>query len=392
MLNVRRVTCCCLLISLQSGQPVEAVDLPRPSASSPLSVQEASRPNLRLGDERSSLEIYGQINKGLLIYNDGHSADSYFPVDNDNSSTRAGIWLSHRVGSRWSIAINVEGEWEPYSTGYVNQLTKGDVDWDSALLRKLEVYLDVHEVGRFWFGQGSMASDGTAEIDLSGTAVVGHSAVADPASAQLYRLDDGTLSSVSIGSTFNNLDGLGRRLRARYDSPSFHGFTVSTSVGQVILPRRAGDVGWDATLRYNADLPDYKIAAAISLSDRGSGTSKALIDGSASVLHVPSGWSITAAAGYEKQTERRRKYGYAKLGHQADYFDVGNTAYSVDLYFGDDIQTSGSESWSVGGQLVQQIDPWRSELYLGIRSFRFDQNTNDYKAGFSVLAGARVRF
>lgn len=173
MSPLRRVTCCCLLMALQSGQALEAADLSKPEVSTASGVQEVTRPGLRLGDQVSYLEIYAQINKGLLVYDDGQSIDGYFPVDNDNSSTRAEIWLRHRVDSEWSIAVNVEGQWAPYSTSYVNQLTMGNVDWDTALLRKLEAYIDVAAFGRLWLGQGSMASDGSAEIDLSGTSLVG---------------------------------------------------------------------------------------------------------------------------------------------------------------------------------------------------------------------------
>ncbi len=343
-----------------------------------------------MGDEASYVEIYGQINKGLLIYDDGRTSDGYFPVDNDNSSTRAGIWLRHRVDPQWSVAVNVEGEWEPYSTGYVNQLTNGNVDWDTALLRKLEAYIDVAAFGRLWLGQGSMASDGTAEIDLSGTSLVGYSSVADTASAQLYRLDDGTLSSVSVGNTFSNLDGLGRKLRVRYDTPSLDGFVLATSIGQQVIPSRSGDTVWDVALKYNATLADYKLAAAIAFSDPG-GSSRGVLDGSASVLHAPTGWSLTVAAGYENQSTRDRQFGYAKLGHQAEYVDAGTTFYSVDLYYGDDIRTNASESWSVGGQLVQELETWRSELYLGLRSYVYEDDSNDYERGFSTLAGIRVK-
>jgi hypothetical protein len=343
-----------------------------------------------LGDESSSVEIYGQINKGLLVYDDGHAVDTYFPVDNDNSSTRAGIWLRHQVDPEWSIAVNVEGQWAPYSTSYVNQLTKGNVDWDTALLRKLEAYIDLAAFGRLWLGQGSMASDGTAETNLSGTSLVGYSSVADSASAQLYRLEDGTLSSVSVGDTFSNLDGLGRKLRVRYDTPSLHGFVLATSIGQQVIPSRSGDTVWDVALKYNATLADYKLAAAIAFSDPG-GSGRGVLDGSASVLHAPTGWSMTVAAGYENQTTRDRQFGYAKLGHQAQYVDAGTTFYSVDLYYGDDIRTNASESWSVGGQLVQELETWRSELYLGLRSYVYEDDSNEYERGFSTLAGIRVK-
>lgn len=366
----KRHIICALFVGLVVLSPARAADLSSPSVS-------------------SSVEIYGQINKGLLVYDDGQSTNSYIPVDNDNSSTRAGIWLHLRADPNLTIGVNVEGEWEPYSTGYVNQLTRGKIDWETALLRKLETYVDVAAFGRVWFGQGSMASDGTAEVDLSGTSVVGYSSVADSASAQFYRRDDGTLSSISVGSTLSNLDGIGRKLRVRYDTPSLNGFVFGTSVGRQVVPSPSGSTVWDVALKYNSTLADYKMAAAIAFSDPG-GSSHGIVDGSASLLQTLNGWSLTVAAGYERRSSRDRQYGYAKLGHQANYFDAGTTAYSVDLYFGDDIQTNASESWSVGGQLVQHVDAWQSELYLGVRSYVYEDDSSEYERGFSMLAGARV--
>jgi len=290
------------------------------------------------------------------------------------------------------IGVNVEGEWEPYSTGYVNQLNKGDVDWDTALLRKAEAYFVSSHYGKFWFGQGSMASDNTAEVDLSGTSVIGYASAAASAGGQFYRLDDGMLSNVTVGSTITNLDGIGRRLRVRYDSPSFNGFVLGTSVGQQVVPARKGEIGWDVALKYKSVVTDYKVAAAFAYADSGDSSNKGLLGGSASVVHMPSGWNLTVAGGYEVLVDRERYFLYAKLGHQADYFDVGITAYSIDTYYGDNAATQQSETVSVGGQLVQMVDAWRSEFYLGIRSYVYEDPRAEYDRGFSMLTGARVKF
>ncbi|MGI9511692.1 MAG: porin [Anderseniella sp.] len=378
-----------LILSTSVAQAADLTALPGSGGAANNLDAEAS--NLRPGDTDSYVEIYGQINKGLLVYDDGRSTNAFLLVDNANSSTRAGIRFHHEVDPGLTIGGNVEGEWNPYSTGYVNQLNKGDVDWDTALLRKAELYFDASAYGKFWFGQGSMASDGTAEVDLSGTAVIGYASAADSASGQFYRLDDGTLSSITVGSTFSDLDGIGRRLRVRYDSPSFNGFVLGSSVGQQVVPSRKGEMGWDVALKYNSVMTDYKIAAAFSYSDPG-GNKKGLVGGSASVLHTLSGWSLTVAGGYEPLDDRNRHFLYAKLGHQADYFDVGNTAYSIDTYYGDNILTQQSETVSVGGQLVQMVDAWRSEFYLGVRSYVYEDATNEYDRGFSMLTGARMKF
>src|SRR5262245_47500623 len=91
----------------------------------PANAQEKKKtwiPKLRAGTDETYIELYGHINKGLLVYDDGHSTLGYFPVDNDNSSTRAGLTYYNEVNDNWSVTGNLEAEWTPYSTKSVNQL------------------------------------------------------------------------------------------------------------------------------------------------------------------------------------------------------------------------------------------------------------------------------
>jgi len=55
-------------------------------------------PRLRLGGE-ASFEIYGQIDKGFLVYDDGGGALLYPLVDNSNSSARFGAKVGAPVAS-----------------------------------------------------------------------------------------------------------------------------------------------------------------------------------------------------------------------------------------------------------------------------------------------------
>ena len=221
------------LVSMIVSGPAAAADTapPTEAAVPATETRETLIPKLRLGDDDGYLEFYGQINKGVLVFDDGGSTLGYFPVDNGNSSSRAGLRLYTVLYEGWSFGGNLEWEWNPYSTTNVNQLNRDDFDWETDLLRKAEVYLESENFGKLWLGQGSMASDATAEVDLSGTVVVGYSLVSDMAGGPFFRLDDGDLSSVHVKDAFTNFDGLGRKLRVRYDTPKFAGFSLATSVG-----------------------------------------------------------------------------------------------------------------------------------------------------------------
>lgn len=393
MRTQRRALAAAMLIPLMAPAwvlPAAAADVAAPTEAEIAKAKATLIPKLRLGDDTGYIELYGQINKGLLIFDDGGSTLGYGPVDNGNSSTRAGARIYGVVNDSWAMGGNLEWEWTPYSTNSVNQLNRGDFDWEANLLRKAELYMESKTYGKLWLGQGSMASDGSAEVDLSGTTVVGYALVSDMAGGPFYRFSDGTLTSIKVKDTFTDFDGLGRKLRVRYDTPQFAGFTLSSSVGTQVVPDQTHETVWDIAARYDKTYEDFKVSAALAYSEPGDDQS--LIDGSVSVLHQPSGLSVTVAAAYSDEELVDGRYGYLKLGYQTSLFEVGKTAFSVDAYYGEDIDAPDSNSTSFGAQLVQNLDYYQTELYLGLRSYSYEEPAADIDKSYAVLAGARLKF
>ncbi|MDQ6436381.1 porin [Mesorhizobium sp. LHD-90] len=380
------------LLTVMLAQSASAADaaLPQEPAAPATETRETLFPKLRWGDDRHYLEFYAQINKGLLVFDDGGSTLGYFPVDNGNSSSRAGLRGYTTLDEYWSLGANLEWEWNPYSTNNVNQFNRDDFDWETDLLRKAEIYLESEQYGKVWLGQGSMASDNTAEVDLSGTTVVGYSLVADMAGGPFFRLDEGELSSVHVKDAFTNFDGVSRKFRARYDTPSFNGFSLAASVGTQLVPVETDITVWDIAARYDNTFGDYKFAAAVAFSQPN--RDEGLYDGSFSILHEPTGLSLTLAAAYSDEEVADGRYGYVKLGYQEDFFEVGKTALSVDAYFGRDIAALDSDSTSFGAQIVQNLDYLQTELYLGVRSYSYDEEIEDFQDSVAMLAGARMKF
>lgn len=342
--------------------------------------------------------LYGQINKGFLVHSDSDDTNVYPLVDNSNSSTRAGIRYEEKWWSNTTVFGNVEGEWKPYSTGSVNQINKDDVEWDDHALRKFEVRVDVEELGRLWIGQGSTASDGTVERDLSGTSVVAYSSVADIAGGQFFAFGGGQgLSNVKIGDAFANLDGLSRRMRARYDTPSFFGGArLSTSVGYNALSGD-DDIAWDVAATFDRNRPDEALALSAGLSyiHFGNGD-RTGYGGSASILHKPSGISLTIAEGLEDRSGSSRDplFFYGKLGYKPDLTDLGPTAFSADFFWGEDFRTIDSESISFGLAGVQTIEykDTSFDIFGTVRHYSFDESAADYENGLSFLTGVRWSF
>jgi hypothetical protein len=334
-----------------------------------------------------TLRFSGQLNFGVLSYNDGGETNTYV-VDNDNSSSRVRLQLINE-GDEWRTEGIVELEYQPLASNVVSQLDD-DPDWGlrRGNIRKFESIFTSERYGTIWLGQGSMASDGTAEVDLSGTTVIAYSSISDTAGGHFFRTGDGLLSDTTVGDAFPNFDGLGRKVRLRYDTPAFNGFQLRASYGQDALNDDDASLN-DVSATFSGEFPDFEVAGAVSYSwNDGNGVDR--LAGSLSALHA-SGVSVTFAAG-EQSGEGSGQFGYAKLGYERGYFDFGATAVSVDYYSGSDLVADRSDAESWGVAIVQDIDAANIDLWLTWREYDYDDDADDYQTGQAIFGGMRFRF
>ncbi len=174
----------------------------------------------------ATLRFYGQINKGILQYDDGIETKSYGLIDNANSGTRFGLKYTQKSGD-WTFENVDEFGYAPFSTGNTNleNPNGGENGWSNDNIRKIDFTFANDRYGKFWLGQGSMATDGILEIDLSGTDYIAYSGVADSASAQIIRFADPALA--------NDLDRARDRRRVRKSRTATAGSASATT------PRRS---------------------------------------------------------------------------------------------------------------------------------------------------------
>lgn len=330
-----------------------------------------------------TLKLSGQVNRGVLFADDGETSDTYF-VDNDNSSTRLKFSGEGKIDEHTKVGTVIEVQLESNSTADVNQID-GSTAEDELSQRKLEVYLHSDTFGRISLGQGSTASDGASGVDLSGTGVVGNSSVADLAGGTLFRTNDGDLTGLAVGDVFDNLDGLGRLDRVRYDSPEFAGLTLSASAAE--------EEQYDVALAYANEFGGLTLEAAVAYSENSDDDE--LVNGSLSLLHAASGVSLTLAGGQAEleDSDLEPQFGYIKLGYQtSELTSWGTTAVSVDYFEGEDVGADGDEPSSFGLQFVQNIDKVGTELYAGVRQYEYEAAGTDLDEVTALLVGARIQF
>ncbi|TDE40299.1 porin [Antarcticimicrobium sediminis] len=335
-----------------------------------------------------SFTFYGHLDPSFLSVDDGVNTTSDL-ADNSSSNSRIGFYLRQPIGQskfqfQFETALGLRGSADISQTNDLNAM-----DWDRTDIRKIDFSI-AGSYGKFSFGQGSMASDGVAFTDLSGTGLPTTASVEDLASSFELTTTAGALSGISIGDAFPTFDGA-RLGRVRYDSMSLNGFTLSTSYGTNILTEGNDDEAYDVTVRYQNQFGDYNFDSALGViwTDKATGADTRDISTSFSVMHSS---GLNGAISYGDR-DTGGNYGYIKLGYTANLFAIGSTAVSVDYYTGDDLVSVGSESESFGIGLVQNIDSANVETYLGYREYSYeDTSATTYNDLSALIFGARWSF
>jgi predicted porin len=342
-----------------------------------------SKPVVTSDDTGIALTISGQINRMVTAGYDGDRTRLYH-VDNNNSSSRLRVEGSAEPAAEVSLGTRFEFEVQPNPSTEVSQRDQnlGTAEFTDRLV---EAYVEHEAYGRLTIGKGSTAADGTPEVDLSGTTVVATSRVEDTAGGLLfYDRDLDALGDTTIGDVFDNFRGLSRQNRLRYDTPSLAGFTIAVDA--------IADARWSTALRWSGEDEAFQAAAAIGYADPG-GNRDWIISSSASVLHEPTGLSLTfALSGRDNPGRDDAASLYGKLGWQRDFFDFGRTHFSIDHARNDDVAAAGDEARSIGVAAVQDIEDYGIELYGSYRFHALDRPGSNFADIHTFSLGTRVRF
>ncbi len=303
-------------------------------------VAELEATTARKGNRVVSLQIYGQVNKALLIWNDGISRDAYI-VDNETSTSRFGLIGQAQLRPGWRAGYRMEFDFNDAVSDEVSNARNGDdgIPGDALRIRQNYVYVDSDSYGRLSIGEQSPASDDITIINLG----------AQMSNAPLHynenfglRLGGG--SGLTTDLTWGNFADIIDSLRGdfvRYDSPAFYGFVLSGALGE--------DDVWDVALRYHGDWNSLRFAAGIGYM---ASTESDLSDvrGSASLMHMPSGLYVSFAGSVRDETPNelantdKPAFWYAQLGIRRRMLPYGDTTFYGEY---------GSYTEFTAGQILQ---------------------------------------
>ena len=348
----------------------------------------ASALEVKTGSDKVTATLYGQVSRAAMYADDGYE-DKFFHVDNDNSSTRAGIKGEVAATEGLTIGSVFEVEWQENPSNMVSMEAESVAG--EFLARHFDIWFK-SQLGKFSLGKGNTASTDTSEVDLSGTAVASFSDLAVGTGFVFYDNASGSYpeDGITVGNVFDSMDGLSRLNRVRYDSPVFAGFSLSAAAAE-------GDAS-DVALRYAGEINGTKLETALAYANPNKGYGQ--INGSASVL-FPFGLNLTVASGVRDLDNMPAggddpTFMYFKIGHLCkEYFSIGSTAVSVDYGVYENVknQTTGEEGTVYGVQLVQSLAAWNTDLYAAYQSFELEDTTAaDYEAVNVMMVGARIKF
>ena len=265
-------------------------------------VAELEATTARKGNRSVSLQVYGQVNRALLIWDDGFDSDAYI-VDNDTSSTRVGLIGQANMKPGWFTGYRIELE---YKDAASNEVSNGN---DEGLAEEIRIrhsywFIESEKLGRVSVGQQSPATDDITIINLG----------AQMSDAALHYNNNfglrlnmafGLVTDLTWADFAHSVDAL-RGDFVRYDSPAIYGFVLSAVAGE--------DDVWDVALRYQADWNSVRFAAGVGYMDAEE-FDFSDVRGSASVMHMPTGLYLSVAGGI-----RDDKSGVVGSGDDATFY------------------------------------------------------------------------
>jgi predicted porin len=226
-------------------------------------------------------------------------------------------------------------------------------------------------------------------------------------------------------TVFSPYDGLARKDRVRYDTPTFAGFMLSGSVASednytpnngVIKPNKYAS---DIALRYENRICDVKLLAAIShyrFSKWGEDRNRKVNDASIAALHVPTGLNIAlnyATSKFGTDTlaavpvpapapvgtlsqgiDKTQKFQRAQLGLISELNCYGPTNFVVDYAQSKHAFENDAKGKGYGIGVVQQLKKINSEAYVAVRQMKFDRPLVDihYNKMLAAMVGLRINF
>lgn len=330
-------------------------------------VAELEATTARKGNRVVSLQVFGQVSRGILFFDgEGTNDQDVFVSDSDTQ-------LISEDGSNFGFkgTATIKPGW---TAGYQIKLDVSGEQGSAPAVEQNNLWIENEQLGRITLGQASTATDGIAHIVLANT-------FSDSGAFQngIY---------ANFGGDYTDFDG-GRGDIIRYDSRSIAGFILSASWSDDLNTDEDGDEFWDVTLRYSAEYNAIRVAAGIGYSEEentdGAGNDKEIFQGSVSIMHIPSGLFASFSAGDQEEGNVDSDYWYVNAGLEKRWLPYGKTTVFGEYGEYDDLE----DDTMFGFGLTQSFDAAALDLYAQYRNVEEDQGDAEFE---TFVLGATIKF
>lgn len=362
-------------------------------------IAELEATTARKGNRKVSLTISGWVAEQVMAWDDGVESNVYVGGIGGTLASHVKFTGQATISPGWTAGYVLHIE----ATGNENLLQNQDNDNANQLnsgngsvgLLQSYWFIKSDHLGKVSLGKQSQASDNTAIlVDGSGSLVPANWVLFDVNNFGV-RQGDG-FSGLTIGGGFggcSNMGGAGGDCNGltenviRYDSPTFGGFSFSTSWGE--------DDMWDVAARYAGEFSGFKLAAAAAYThstDRNIGAPDAFFTEDADAdyfqvgayaQHVPTGLFLYGAYGNFENSDTSQVLGdlesdtfYVKGGLRQRWTPLGHT-----VLYGEYMEVESEfelgtdrELEQFGLGIVQEVDAAAMSLWLSYKHFEFDSN------------------
>ena len=413
----------------------------------------------RKGNRKVKFKFVGEVATALLFWDDGGESDAYV-VTNENGGTAIemeGEAELEGAAKGWTLGFAMAIDILTAGSDEVNQLSSAPIidDRSDKVVEPGDVLFFVknEHLGTVAVGVTSARgkTDGANEADLSETDVASFVNQQDVGGGFFLRGPDG-LIDVAWGDLIDALDEPDGSIIA-YNTPEMAGFTFYGWWGNDRPVCLTHCFLWNIGVTYTKEFGEmFEVAAGLATNKNiGDDFVEDEIDeldntstvGSISVLHKPSGFSLSFATGRqnfltevelndgETRTPDDPTFYYVKAGLRREFIELGETAFYADygrykdslgIEAGPDIVgafggideeevceeiglaclVSGTTATTWGFGVVQNIETDELRVFLGFRHFEVDVDLIDSDGGRvstvqlrdwqAVMTGLQIEF
>jgi len=339
-------------------------------------------------NSKVNLTIGGQIVRSLLWVDDGEH-EQMFHVDGRTAGTRLRYIVSGQLTESVKVGGLIEHEVGQSNDSFTFGNTTGNdasVDTTAFGIRHHFVSFQHKSMGKISLGQTNTASNGTMEQSLTGTGNMVLTGATMLGQIEFTTGANGAFSGTTASAETSTLDGLSRDDVIRYDTPTFGGFKLATSMQ---------DEGtFDVAAFYSGKVAGLSVKAATHFANTAAGGNSKQWGVAGSVKH-DSGFALRANFGRQTTENSGVKTKVWMVGgsYAAKLSSLGNTIFFVEYYNAEDVRTAGNEMDTLYIGAVQKLDSIGSEMGIVYGNHSLDDTAGtDFNDIDAVMFQTKLNF